>query len=107
MATATATITLPKTQGGAFLIEERLPSEIFTPEDLTPEHLAITHTADEFWAKDTVTADNSSQTSDGEAVAIVMSDRKARELGLKPMARFVSFLRQRASASPSSASRRR
>ncbi len=39
----------------------------------------------------TVTAGNSSQTSDGGSVAIVMSDTKARELGLKPMARFVSF----------------
>ena len=39
----------------------------------------------------TVTAGNSSQTSDGAAAAIVMSDKKARELGLKPMARFVSF----------------
>jgi acetyl-CoA acyltransferase len=44
-----------------------------------------------FHAQGTVTAGNSSQTSDGAAAAIVMSDRKARELGLKPMARFVSF----------------
>jgi acetyl-CoA acyltransferase len=44
-----------------------------------------------FHASGTVTAGNSSQTSDGAAVALVMSDRKARELGLKPMARFVSF----------------
>jgi acetyl-CoA acyltransferase len=44
-----------------------------------------------FHAKGTVTAGNSSQTSDGAAAAIVMSDSKARELGLKPMARFVSF----------------
>lgn len=38
-----------------------------------------------------VTAGNSSQTSDGAAAAIVMSEAKARELGLKPMARFVTF----------------
>lgn len=44
-----------------------------------------------FHAEGTVTAGNSSQTSDGAAVALVMSDVKARELGLKPMARFVSF----------------
>jgi acetyl-CoA acyltransferase len=44
-----------------------------------------------FHAKGTVTAGNSSQTSDGAAVAIVMSESKATELGLKPMARFVSF----------------
>jgi acetyl-CoA acyltransferase len=44
-----------------------------------------------FHASGTVTAGNSSQTSDGAAAALVMSDRKAQELGLKPMARFVSF----------------
>src|ERR1700688_14497 len=44
-----------------------------------------------FHAAGTVTAGNSSQTSDGAAAALVMSESKARELGLKPMARFVSF----------------
>jgi acetyl-CoA acyltransferase len=44
-----------------------------------------------FHASGSVTAGNSSQTSDGAAAAIVMSEKKARELGLKPMARFVSF----------------
>jgi acetyl-CoA acyltransferase len=44
-----------------------------------------------FHAKGTVTAGNSSQTSDGAAAALVMSDTRARELGLKPKARFVSF----------------
>ena len=44
-----------------------------------------------FHAGGTVTAGNSSQTSDGAAVALVMSDKRARELGLQPLARFVSF----------------
>src|SRR6204780_452634 len=44
-----------------------------------------------FHVAGTVTAGNSSQTSDGAAAAIVMSEKKATELGLKPMARFVSF----------------
>ena len=44
-----------------------------------------------FQADGTVTAGNSSQTSDGAAAALIMSARKAKELGLKPMARFVSF----------------
>src|SRR5260370_9321203 len=39
----------------------------------------------------TVAAGNSSQTSDGAAAALVMSSTKAKELGLKPKARFVSF----------------
>jgi len=44
-----------------------------------------------FHAKGTVTAGNSSQTSDGAAGVIVMSRAKADELGLKPLARFVSY----------------
>jgi acetyl-CoA acyltransferase len=44
-----------------------------------------------FHVSGSVTAGNSSQTSDGAAAALVMSESKARELGLKPMARFVSF----------------
>jgi acetyl-CoA acyltransferase len=44
-----------------------------------------------FHVEGTVTAGNSSQTSDGAAAALVMSGKKARELGLRPMARFVSF----------------
>jgi len=44
-----------------------------------------------FHAQGTVTAGNSSQMSDGAALAMVMSEGKARELGLKGRARFVSF----------------
>ena len=57
--------------------------------DTSPEGLAKLKPV--FHATGTVTAGNSSQTSDGAAMALVMSDRKARALGLKPMARFVSF----------------
>jgi acetyl-CoA acyltransferase len=38
-----------------------------------------------------VTAGNSSQTSDGTAAVLVMSAEKASALGLKPLARFVAF----------------
>ena len=44
-----------------------------------------------FHVKGTVTAGNSSQMSDGAAATVVMSADKAAELGLKPLARFVSF----------------
>jgi acetyl-CoA acyltransferase len=44
-----------------------------------------------FHAQGTVTAGNSSQTSDGAAAALVMSEPRARQLGLQPMARFVSY----------------
>lgn len=38
-----------------------------------------------------VTAGNSSQTSDGAAAVLIMSAEKAAKLGLKPLARFVAF----------------
>ncbi len=44
-----------------------------------------------FHAQGTVTAGNSSQTSDGAAAVLVMSEEKAERLGLAPMARFRSF----------------
>jgi acetyl-CoA acyltransferase len=44
-----------------------------------------------FHAHGTVTAGNSSQTSDGAAAAVVMSEERARALGIRPLARFVSF----------------
>jgi acetyl-CoA acyltransferase len=44
-----------------------------------------------FQIKGTITAGNASQMSDGAAAAVVMSDSRARELGAKPMARFVAY----------------
>src|SRR6185369_828853 len=44
-----------------------------------------------FHVKGTVTAGNSSQTSDGAAAVLVMSLARARELGLQPLARFVAY----------------
>src|SRR5258707_9896099 len=57
--------------------------------DTTPEALAKLRPA--FHAKGTVTAGNSSQTSDGAGGVVVMSRERADELGLKPLARFVSY----------------
>ena len=44
-----------------------------------------------FHAQGTVTAGNSSQMSDGAAAAVVMSADKAKEIGAKPLAKFVSY----------------
>jgi acetyl-CoA acyltransferase len=44
-----------------------------------------------FHVKGTVTAGNSSQTSDGAAAVVVTSAERARALGLTPLARFVAF----------------
>ena len=44
-----------------------------------------------FHVNGTVTAGNSSQTSDGAAAVVVMSADRARDLGLQPLARFVGY----------------
>jgi acetyl-CoA acyltransferase len=44
-----------------------------------------------FHVKGTVTAGNSSPMSDGAAATVVISDARAKALGLKPLARFVSY----------------
>jgi acetyl-CoA acyltransferase len=44
-----------------------------------------------FHVSGTVTAGNSSQTSDGASAVIVMSRDRAEALGLRPLARFVTF----------------
>ncbi len=82
--------------------------EQVVPSDDGPRRSTCTLTADEgprrdtspsalaalkpvFHARGTITAGNSSQTSDGAAAVLVMEREKAAELGLKPLARFVSF----------------
>ena len=44
-----------------------------------------------FHSRGVVTAGNSSQTSDGAAAAVIMSDTRARAIGATPLLRFVSF----------------
>jgi acetyl-CoA acyltransferase len=57
--------------------------------DTSAEALAKLRPA--FHARGTVTAGNSSQTSDGAAAVIVTSAERARAAGLTPLARFVTF----------------
>jgi acetyl-CoA acyltransferase len=57
--------------------------------DTTPEALAKLRPV--FHVRGSVTAGNSSQTSDGAAGVVVMSRKRADELRLKPLARFVSY----------------
>jgi len=45
---ATTAIPKAKISGGSFLLEERQPSEVFTPEDFTEQHRLIGQTAEEF-----------------------------------------------------------
>jgi acetyl-CoA acyltransferase len=57
--------------------------------DTSPEALAKLRPA--FHATGSVTAGNSSQTSDGAAAVIVTSATRAKERGLQPLGRFVAF----------------
>jgi len=85
-----------------------VPVSFTTPNGSKPKRIDITFKVDEgpradttmealaklkpaFHAKGTVTAGNSSQTSDGAAASVLMSADKARQLGIKPLARFVAF----------------
>jgi acetyl-CoA acyltransferase len=73
----------PRVRQLAFAIDEG------PRRDTSAEALAKLRPA--FRADGTVTAGNSSQTSDGAAAVMVTSAARARELGLTPMARFVTF----------------
>src|ERR1700720_3289431 len=80
----TAAATSPKISGGAFLIEEFSPHEIFTAEDLSEEHLAIARTVDEFWANDVEpNLDAIRQQKPGIALDVL---RKSADLGLTAVA---------------------
>ena len=71
-----------KVETGSFARDE-------LPRSTTSEALAKLKPA--FKANGTVTAGNASPYSDGAAAVVLMRRSKADELGLKPLARFVSF----------------
>jgi len=72
------------TKGTAFLIEESTPQEIFTPEDLSEEHLAIGRMVDEFWANEVEpNLPAIREKKPGVAMSVL---RKSVELGLTAMA---------------------
>jgi acetyl-CoA acyltransferase len=73
----------PATQSFTFAIDEGPRA------DTSMEALAKLKPA--FHVAGTVTAGNSSQMSDGAAAAVVMSEERAKALGLKPLARFVAY----------------
>jgi acetyl-CoA acyltransferase len=85
-----------------------VPVSFTTPNGSKPKRMEIDFKVDEgpradtslealaalrpaFHAQGTVTAGNSSQTSDGAAAAVLMTAEKAGQLGLKPLVRVVSF----------------
>jgi acetyl-CoA acyltransferase len=85
-----------------------MPVSFTTPNGAKPKRIDISFKVDEgpradttlaalaglkpaFHAQGSVTAGNSSQTSDGAAASVVMTAEKAKQLGIQPLARFVSF----------------
>jgi acetyl-CoA acyltransferase len=96
-------------QAGKFADEiVPVPVSFTTPNGSKPKRIDISFAVDEgprgettmealaalrpaFHAKGTVTAGNSSQMSDGAAAAVVMSAERAKQLGIKPLVRYVAF----------------
>lgn len=72
---------------------QRIPITVSTDEgprrDTNREALAKLKPA--FRADGVITAGNASQRSDGAAAVLIVSERKAQSLGLKPLARFVGY----------------
>jgi butyryl-CoA dehydrogenase len=79
MATVT-TAPASRISGGSFLIEQRGPSEVFTPEDFTEQHLLIAQTAEEFANKEIVPNMEKMEHKDFGVTRELL--RKAGELGL-------------------------
>jgi len=79
MATTTA-VPQPKISGGSFLLEERRPDEVFTPEDFTEQHLLIGQTAEEFAVNEIVPNIEKMEHKDFSITRDLL--KKAGELGL-------------------------
>jgi acetyl-CoA acyltransferase len=77
------TVTLDGEQSVTFDADELIRA------DTTVKALAKLRPA--FAPKGSVTAGNSSPLSDGAAAVVIMSDKKAAELGVKPLMRYVGF----------------
>src|SRR5579862_8026081 len=78
-----ATTALPKTtriSGGSFLLEERRPDDVFSPEDFTEQHQLIGQTAEEFAVHEIVPNIEKIEHKDFSVTRDLL--KKAGELGL-------------------------
>jgi butyryl-CoA dehydrogenase len=80
MATSSVQTAVKAAKGGSFLIEERLPGDIFTPEDFTEEHRQIARTAADFTANEVVPAAAEIEAKNFTVTRALLA--KAGELGL-------------------------
>ena len=77
---AAISIAVPKTKGGAFLLETASPDHLYSPEDFTEEHKAIARTTEDFFRKEVEpNLEAILRHEPGVAVGIV---KKSAELGL-------------------------
>ena len=67
-------------KGGSFLIEQRMPEEIFTPEDMTDQHRLIAQTTEEFMQKEVLPRAREIEEKDLPLLRELL--RKAAEIGL-------------------------
>jgi alkylation response protein AidB-like acyl-CoA dehydrogenase len=72
--------TRQRIKGGSFLIEQRKPEEIFTPEDMTDQHRLIAQTAEEFMQQEVVPRVREIEEKDTGLLRELL--RKAAEIGL-------------------------
>jgi alkylation response protein AidB-like acyl-CoA dehydrogenase len=79
-ATAAAPSAIAKTKGGAFLLENLRPDQVFTPEDFTDEHKGIAKTTDEFVKNEVLP--HVEAIRHGEHPECVRIFKKSGELGL-------------------------
>src|SRR5207248_1215548 len=77
---AIAAVPKSKISGGSFLLEERTPDEVFTPEDFTEQHQLIAQTAEEFATNEIVPNIEKMEHKDFSVTRELL--KKAGELGL-------------------------
>ena len=77
---ASAVETKKVIKGGSFILEDHDASDVFTPDDLSDEHLMIAQTAREFTEKEIIPLDAEIESKDYELTRALL--RKAGELGL-------------------------
>ena len=77
-----ATTAMPRTKitGGSFLLEERSPEDVFTPEDFSEQHQLIAQTAEEFSVNEIVPNVEKIEHKDFSVTRELL--KKAGELGL-------------------------
>src|SRR6185436_18161617 len=70
----------PSPRGGSFLIEDRAPEEVFTPEDISEEQRMFARTAEEFLRKEVIPREDAIYAKDYNVHRELME--KAGDLGL-------------------------